>query len=134
MRRCLGKACAGVLMLAAAGCFDTFLSQQVVVYGPKVIVPGTVGEVAAKLQDGLSDAGVLKTKRMGNDFRICSMWKKRTVFCLHLTQKKDAGGNKTLVRMQWDRGGDEELWQYVLKILNAPAENDDTTSPQVKQG
>jgi hypothetical protein len=123
MRHCLGMACAGVLLLAATGCIgDTFLARQIVVFGPKTIVPGTVADVSAKLRDGLSEAGLLlNTKWVGSDYRITSQWNSRTVFCLHLRQTKNDGGIKTMVRMQWDRGGDEELWQLILKILNAPA-------------
>ena len=46
MGRCLAGVCAGVLLLAASGCtLDSFLSPQSVVYGPKRVVNGTVGEV-----------------------------------------------------------------------------------------
>ncbi|HZU38510.1 MAG TPA: hypothetical protein VFA18_21475, partial [Gemmataceae bacterium] len=69
MRHSLGKVCAGVLLLAAAGCtLDSFLNRQVVVWGPKVVVPGTVDEVSAKLRDGLSEAvWPLRTNRKGPD-------------------------------------------------------------------
>ncbi|HTU92415.1 MAG TPA: hypothetical protein VMF69_20205 [Gemmataceae bacterium] len=132
MRRCLGKACAGVLLLAVAGCmFDKFLIWQVVVYGPKVSVSGTVAEVSAKLMDGLSDSGlILNSKSVGSDHRIVGLWKSCVAFCLHLQQTKEKGACKTLVRMQWDNGGDQELWQLVLKILNAPSADDDSTSQQ----
>lgn len=126
MRRCLGKACAGVLLLAAVGCMgDSFLGRQIVVYGPMVVVPGSVSEVSARLMDGLSEAGMLLSKRwVGDDYRISSQWKSHTVFCLHMKQMKDASnGIKTQVRMQWDKGGDQELWQLVLKILNAPPDD-----------
>jgi hypothetical protein len=125
MRRCLERICAGLLLCAAIGCIDgSFLNRQIVVYGPKVVVPGSVSEVAAKLRDGLSDAGLaVNTKSMGADYRISSVWK-NTVFCLHLKQSKDAsGGTTTMIRMQWDRGGNDELWQLIQKILNTPADN-----------
>lgn len=132
MRRCLGRACAGLLLLAVAGCtVDSFLSRQVVVWGPKVTVPGTVAEVAAKLRDGLGEQGLLlRTNRVGTDYRISSLWKSGTVFCLHLQQMNDEDGSKTRVRMQWDRGGDKELWQLVLTLLNAPSEEDGSASQQ----
>src|SRR6516165_6023238 len=99
MRRCLGRVCAGVLLLAAVGCtVDSFLNRQIVVYGPMVVVPGSVSEVAAKLRDGLSEAELmLNTKWVGSEYRISSQSKSGTVFCLHMKQAKDAGG-KTLVR------------------------------------
>jgi hypothetical protein len=123
MCRCLGRVCTALLMLTGAGCLDTFLSRQVVVYGPKVVVPGTVDEVAAKLKDGLNETGILLyPKRVGTGYRIASQWKSGLVFCLHLSPKKEGKDNSTLVRMQWDRGGNEELWQLILKILNAPDE------------
>lgn len=135
MGRCLGRACAGVLILAAAGCtLDSFLSPRMVgfcVYGPKQIVPGTVSEVSAKLLDGLNAAAViLPPKRVGSEYRIAGVWKKYLAFCLHLSQQSEPGGIKTLVRMKWDRGGDEELWQLILQILNAPdSEDEDDSKP-----
>lgn len=123
MCRCLGKLCAVLLILSGAGCLDSFLSRQVVVYGPKVVVPGTVDEIAAKLKDGLNETGILlHPKRVGKAYRIASQWKSGLVFCLHLSPKEGGKGDSTLVRMQWDRGGNEELWQLILKILNAPKE------------
>jgi hypothetical protein len=132
MRRCLRKACTSVLLLAVAGCtLDPFLNRQVVVWGPKVVVPGTVGEIAAKLRVGLSEAGLLlRTNRMESDYRISSQWKSGIVFCLHLKQMNDEDGVKTRVRMQWDRGGDQELWQLILKIVNAPSEDGDSAKQQ----
>jgi hypothetical protein len=129
MRRCLEKACAGVLLLAVTGCtLDSFLNRQIMVYGPKVIVPGSVAETAAKLRDGLGEAGLLlRTNRIGSDYRIVSQTK-AVVFCLHLQQMNDEDGIKTRVRLQWDRGGDNELWQLIEKILNAPSDEDNSTS------
>jgi hypothetical protein len=93
-----------------------------------VVVPGSVSEVAAKLRDGLSEAELmLNTKWVGSEYRISSQSKSGTVFCLHMKQAKDAGG-KTLVRMQWDRGGDDELWQLVLKILNTHGDDGEGAS------
>ncbi|HEY7313771.1 MAG TPA: hypothetical protein VH643_30755 [Gemmataceae bacterium] len=124
MSRCLGVAIVGLLLSAAAGCtLDSFLSPSIVVDGPKTVVTGSVSQVAAKLQDGLSDAGieVYPIKRVGSHVRVAGIKNTQTVFCLYLSEKKASGANKTLVRMKWDRGGDEELWQTVLKILATPA-------------
>ena len=133
MRHCVGKACAAMLLVAAAGCtIDSFLHRPTVVWGSKVVVPGSVEEVAAKLRDGLSEAGLLvNAKRTESDYRIASVWKKSgTVFCLHLLQMNDEDGIKTRVRMQWDRGGNEELWQLILKSLNAPSDGDASANQQ----
>jgi hypothetical protein len=114
---------AGALLWTACGCsLDAFLSPSAVVYGPKTVVAGSVSRVCAKLQDGLSDAGLMvQMNRVGSDVRLAGITKSGKVFCLHLYAKGDMSGKKTLVRMQWDRGGDEEFWQLVLKILATPA-------------
>jgi hypothetical protein len=122
MSRCLGRTWAGVLLFVVAGCtVDSFLSPQIVTYGPKRVVSGSVSQVAAKLQDGLSDAGIqVMPRQAGGDYRLAGQSKSGTVFCLHLHEKKVAGATKTLIRMQWDRGGDEELWKLVLKLVDSP--------------
>jgi hypothetical protein len=123
-------AIAGALWFAASGCsLDAFLAPTAVPYGPKTVVVGSLSRVCAKLQDGLSDAGIMvQMNRVGSDLRLAGISKTRTVFCLHLSTKKDVDGNKTLVRMQWDRGGDEELWQLILKILTTPTPNANDSS------
>jgi hypothetical protein len=130
MCRCLGGACAGVLLLAAAGCtLDSFLMPQMCVWGPTRVVPGSVGAISDKLQTGLSTAGLMLTcKRVGSDFRIGSIYQKRTVFCLHLREKMVNGRINTEVRMQWDRGGNEELWQLILRILSSPSDDESARS------
>lgn len=123
MCRCLGKVATAVLVLATVGCLDSYLAPQIVVNGPRVVVPGTVDEVAAKLMDGLRETGILlHTKRESSGYRIVSEWKSHFVFCLLLSPKKGAVGSSTVVRMKWDRGGNQELWQLILKILNASDE------------
>jgi hypothetical protein len=115
---------AGALLWTACGCSgDAFLSPFTVMpYGPKTVAAGSVSRVCNKLQDGLTEAGLMvRTNRVGSDVRLVSIAKSGKVFCLHLRAQGDMGGKKTLVHVQWDRGGDEELWQLVLKILATPA-------------
>ncbi len=125
MSRYLGMALAAALLGTACGCsLDAFLSPTAVVYGPKTVAAGSVSRVCAKLQDGLSEAGLMvQMNRVGSDVRLAGITKSGKVFCLHLYAHRDGGGKKTLVRMQWDRGGDEEFWQLVLKILATPTPN-----------
>jgi hypothetical protein len=108
-----------VFMVITTGC--TIVNN----YGPKEVVPGTVSQVAAKLQDGLTEAGmVVNAKQDGDECRIAGTSKSNTVFCIHLRQKKGVGSPNTLVRMQWDLGGDEELWNLVLQLVKVPAQRD----------
>ena len=62
---------------------------------------------------------------IGDTVRIAGVKNSQKAFCLHLSAIRDVGGAKTQVRMQWDRGGDEELWQLVLKILATPSSSSD---------
>ena len=130
MPRCLGMAIAGALLFASSGCtLDEFLVPTAVPYGPRTVAVGSLSRVCAKLQDGLSEAGIMvQMNRVGSDLRLAGISKTRTVFCLHLSAKKDVDGTKTVVRMQWDRGGDEELWQLILKILATPSAGSNDSS------
>lgn len=136
MFRCLGVAVAGLVLSALSGCtVDSFLSPVAFVSsGPKTVAAGTMSQVTAKLQDGLTDAGMTMypVKRVGKEVRLAGITKSQLVFCLHLSAAKEAPGKKTLVRMKWDMGGDKELWETVVKILATPTTSgedsaDDTT-------
>ena len=124
MSRCFGWTWSAVLLLAVAGCtLDEFILPQMVVSGPKQVVTGSTSQVVARLQDGLSEAGiVVQPKQVGGDYRLAGISKSGTVFCLHVVEKKVAGGSKTLVRVQWDHGGDDELWKLICRILDSSTE------------
>ena len=114
MGRCLGRTCSSLLWLAVAGC-------TVVTCGPKEVVPGTVAQVAAELQDGFREAGIqVMAKQAGDELRLAGQSKSGTAFCLHLSQKKVLDKPNTVVSMWWDLGGDEELWKLVRQWLEAP--------------
>jgi hypothetical protein len=119
MCRCLARVCAGVLLFAAAGCtLDSFLAQHICVYGPQQIVISPADEVSATLQTGLSEAGIVSVvNRVGDDLRVGGVYQKRTAFLLHLREQKVKGRLQTVVRMQWDYGGDKELWQLIQRIF-----------------
>jgi hypothetical protein len=130
MCRFLAVAVAGVLLSVVAGCApESFLVPGIVTYGPKVVVAGSVSQVCAKLQDGLSDAGIMvRMNRVGSVLRLSGKTKSGKVFCLHLHEKEDLDGVKTQVRVQWDLGGDDAFWQMVVKMLTTKAGSDTSST------
>ena len=113
----------GGLLLLTSGCALTPLLAP---HAEQQVVAAPLDRVAARLQDGLSEAGVpVLTKRVGEEFRLAGMTKSGKVFCLHLYAKKIGGADKTLVRVRWDREADEPFWQTVLRITTAEPEADE---------
>jgi hypothetical protein len=125
MTRSLGLACAGVLLLAAAGCGPgAFLAPFPFTSNRQQVVDDKMEQVSARLQAGLSDAGVaVLTKRVGPEMRLAGQTKSGKVFCLHLYAQKVDGADRTLVRVKWDREPDEAFWEQVLSLVAAPSGN-----------
>jgi hypothetical protein len=89
------------------------------------LVDGSVERVAAVLQDGLSDAGILVlSKRVGSEIRLAGQTKTHKIFCIHLYGKMEGKTAKTLVRMKWDKEADESFWNLIVQLL-ATTEADD---------
>ncbi len=124
MFRSLGLAGAGVLLLAAVGCGPgAFLAPFPGTSHRQQVVADKLERVSARLQEGLSDAGVsVLTKRVGPEMRLAGQTKSGKVFCLHLYAEKEGGTDRTLVRVKWDREADEAFWQLVCQLVAAPAE------------
>jgi hypothetical protein len=122
MSRSLGLAGAGVLLLAVAGCsLDSFVAPFPGAPNRQQVVADKLERVSARLEEGLSDAGVsVLTKRVGPEMRLAGMTKSGKVFCLHLYAEKAGGADRTLVRVKWDREADEAFWQLVLSLVATP--------------
>ena len=127
MSRSLGVTGAGVLLLAVAGCsLDSFLAPFPGAPNRQQLVAGKLEQVAARLEEGLSDAGVsVLTKRVGPEMRLAGMTKSGKVFCLHLYAEKAGGADRTLVRVKWDREADGPFWELVCKLAATPASDPD---------
>jgi hypothetical protein len=127
MSRSLGAATAGVLLLIVAGCsLDSFLSPFPGPPDPRQVVAAPLQQVAARLVEGLSEAGVpVLTKPVGREVRLAGMTKSKKIFCLHLYAEKVAGADRTLVRVKWDREADEPFWQLVLELASTAAPDAD---------
>src|SRR3954454_24286599 len=109
MSRCVGLAGAGVLLLAGVGCSPgSFLTPFPGTSNRQQVVTDKLERVSARLEEGLSDAGVsVLTKRVGPEMRLAGMTKSGKVFCLHLYAEKEGSADRTLVRVKWDREADE---------------------------
>ncbi len=117
-------ACAGALVCAAIGCApNSFLSPFGRAPGQQRVVNIPLGSAAAMLETGLDDTGIhIFPKRIGDtEIRLFGKTKADKVFCIYLTRDKESSGDKTLVNLCWDRGGDDVLWGTVIGILNTPA-------------
>jgi hypothetical protein len=130
MSRWLAIVCAGALLSAAAGCsLGSFTVALAPPGGPKQVVPGTVAEISARLQAGLSDAGIaVIAKRQEQEVRLVCRAKQGRMHCLILKPDKAKGGEKTVVTVNWDREADERFWQMIVGMLTAPAA-DETALP-----
>jgi hypothetical protein len=130
MSRCLGMVCAGALLLAGAGCPPhSFLGfPGAAVY--KQVVPGSVGQAAATLEAGLTDAGIqVVRKRLDGEMRLAGQAKSGKVFCLDLKREKTESGAATAVTVRWGWDPDEQLWQLVVAILTAPVPEGEASDP-----
>jgi hypothetical protein len=122
MSRSLGLAGAGVLLLAVVGCSPgAFLAPFPGTSNRQQVVADKMERVSARLEEGLSDAGVsVLTKPVGPEMRLAGQTKAGKVFCLHLYAEKEGGADRTLVRVKWDREADEAFWQLVLSLVAVP--------------
>src|SRR5579872_5214381 len=118
MSRSLGAATAGVLLLVVGGCsLDSFMTPFAGAPDPRQVVAAPLEQVAARLEEGLSEAGVPVVKKpAGREVRLAGITKSRKVFCLHLYAEKAGDADQTLVRVKWGSGADEPFWQLVLEL------------------
>jgi hypothetical protein len=123
MSRSLGLVGAGVL-LAAMGCSPgAFLAPFPGTSNRQEVVADKLERVSARLQEGLSDAGIsVLSKPVGTELRLAGQTKSNKVFCLHLYAEKAGGEDRTRIRVKWDREPDEAFWQLVCKLVVPPAE------------
>jgi hypothetical protein len=119
MSRLLRRESAGVLVLVVAGCtFDSFLTPLTGSLIQKQAVSCSLAQVSAKLEEGLSEAGIaVLAKQLGSEIRLAGRTKSGKVFCLYLYGQKVAGADKTLVHIKWGQEADEPFWQMVLGLL-----------------
>lgn len=122
MSRQVRMVCASVLLLVTAGCLSDSLRAS---FGcpprQQMVVVGSVKVVASRLQDALTDAGIVVFRnQVGEDLRLAGMTKEKKVFCFHLSQEKGEGKEKTQITLQWDRQADEDLWRTVVLPLAQP--------------
>src|SRR5207248_2310820 len=122
MSRSLGLAGAGVLLLAVLGCSPgAFLAPFPGTSNRQQVVADKLERVSARLEEGLSDAGVsVLTKPVGTEMRLAGTTKSGKIFCLHLYAEKEGGADRTRVRVKWDREADEAFWELVVSLVATP--------------
>jgi hypothetical protein len=122
MARRLGMICAGVLLVAVAGCtLDSFLVPGSAGPAQKLVVAAPVKVVDKCLQQVLADAGIaVRTKLVGDDYRTVGQTRTGKIFCFHLKQEKGEGAEKTQLTLIWDKEVDEEFWRTIVQALATP--------------
>jgi hypothetical protein len=123
---------AGLLLFAVIGCsLDSFLAAPGGPSANKQIVNAPVAQVSARLEEGLSEAGVsVLTKQVGQERRLAGITPSGKIFCLHLYGQKVAGKEATQVRVKWDREADEAFWRMVLNLAaSSAADTGDLSAP-----
>jgi len=114
--------CAGVLLVAIAGCtLDSFLVPGPAGPTQKLVVSAQVKVVDKCLQQVLADSGiVVRTKLVGDDYRTVGQTRTGKIFCFHLRAEKGQGAEKTNLTLIWDKEGDEEFWKTIVLALATP--------------
>jgi hypothetical protein len=130
MSRRMGVICAGVLLLAATGCPPgSFLMSPSGSFGKPQVVSGSIDEVSARLQEGLSEAGISVVVASHNgELRLAGMTPAHKIFCIHLKRPKSASVEKTGIVVQWDRETDESFDRLVATLAAAPAGDDSSST------
>jgi hypothetical protein len=139
MSRQVGMACAGVLMLVAAGCsLDSFKLLATDPPPQQQVVAGSVPVVSLRLQDAMVDAGIVALeRRQGQGATLFGTTNSRKVFTLLLTPQPTRKGKKTLVTVKWDKERDADFWRTIvlpLASVTSTEESDDEDAqlPPVK--
>ncbi|HWG41890.1 MAG TPA: hypothetical protein VN688_03820 [Gemmataceae bacterium] len=126
MSRRIGIVCACALLVAVAGCsIDSFSVSLIGSVSHRQVVAGSVEQASLKLQEGLTEAGVVVlVKPQDEGTRLFCRTKSGKMFCLLLNQEKTKGSDKTAVTMS-ERAVDEQFWGMVVKILKTPLPTSD---------
>jgi hypothetical protein len=108
----LGMICAGLVLLAAVGCFnDSFLAHPFSAGRYRQVVDGKPGPVSAALEAGFSGVGVtMFVKRQGEEVRLAGQTKSGQVFCVYVRPGKSGASATSVVTVKWDGQPDEPLW------------------------
>jgi hypothetical protein len=127
MSRSLGVVCAGILLPVLVGCVaNSFLDAS---GKPRYrqVADGTVPQVAAELEAGLREAGIVVVdKHVDGEIRIAGQSKSGATFCLDVKPERTGSGHKAVVCARWYWGEtDDQLWQVVVDILKAGDAADD---------
>jgi hypothetical protein len=128
----LGMVCAAALLGAvAAGCTNhAFLAPPATAARYRQVVDGSLEKVSAILEVGLSEASVpVLVKRRSTEVRLAGKSRSGKVFCLSVKPEQSRKGQRCSVTVQWDRAPDDELWQTVVDILTAEAEDEKAEQP-----
>ena len=122
-----GMLCAGLVLLAAVGCFnDSFLAYPLGTAKYRRVVDGTPSLVSAVLEEGFGGIGItMFTKRHGEEIRLAGQTKTGQVFCVYVRPGKEVTSTKSVVTVKWDSQPDEQLWGSVVGWLAACAPKQD---------
>ena len=125
MIRASGTLCAGgLLLLVLAGCatdsFSFFFGGTTT--GHEQVISGSVDNVSASVQGMLTQNRIaVASQREGEDVRLNCTAPDGQHFFLVFSREKAATGERTHVRLGWEKQADEQLSHLVVGVLAAHA-------------
>jgi hypothetical protein len=118
-RSCVG----GIVLFCLVGCAgQQFMGvfQAAGSGGSDYVVAGSASSVATSLEASLKRVGLSAViTEQGEDIRVASKTLKGDKFALVLTKVKNAQGESTRVKFEWENGPDEQIRTHVVTSLQA---------------
>jgi len=122
----MGVVFAGALLVVTAGCTPDSFTLLATHKSKEQIMPGSPQSVSMAIEGGLGQMGLLlnRSTPRSDTIRIDGRSPVGERFALFFRKPKGEPGEKTVMRIEWEKNGDDVFWgnliQIVLKAQNQP--------------